>query len=160
MFDVELVNVSATLQNFNPRTEKIGTDRIPAADLEISCARDAGILAAFSPTLKHMLFDEGAPRDLAEGIQLRDKHMVYPLSRDEEIVGATVTIDFGIKSPMVFSDCKVNKFRLTPYDGGSVIVAFRVQCKPDEKQAGKLYTLQDQPITLTITPPTASEMAA
>lgn len=160
MFEFALEGAAATLENVNFRTEKMGEDKVPAADLKISCARDAGILAYFSPTLKHMLFDESAPKDLAEGMQLRDRHLVFPLSRDEEIIGATVTIDFGIKSPMVFTDCKVNQFRLTAYNGGSVMVGFRVQCKPDEKQAGKLYTLMEQGITITVEPPAAQQLAA
>jgi hypothetical protein len=36
---------------------------------------------------------------------------VYPLARDEEMFGATVTIDFGVGDPMIFQDAKVNHFR-------------------------------------------------
>lgn len=160
MFNLELEGVSATLENFNTRTEKVGDNKVPAADLKISCPRDAGVLVYFSPTLRSMLFDEKGPKDLADGVELRDPHMVYPLQRDEELVGAEVDIDFGIGQPMKFTDCKVNGFRLTPYAGGSVIVGFRVQCRPDEKQAGKLYTLQEQGITITVRPPQQQEMAA
>lgn len=160
MLDFALSKATATLENFNTRTEKSGPDKVPAADLKISCVRSADILAHFSPTLKAMLFNEDGPRDLAEGMQLRDPHMVYPLARDEEMTGATVSIDYGVSKPMEFADAKVNQFRITPMEGGSVIVGFRVQCKPDEKQAGKLYMLQEQGITLTIVPAALPEMKA
>lgn len=158
MLRLELDGVPATLVNLNPRVEKSGADKIPAADLQITVAQGSEILANFSPVLRHMLFDDKAPKDLAEGMPLRDPHMVYPLERDEEMVGATVTIDYGVKDVMVFADVKINKFRITPYAGGSVIVGFRVQCRPDEKQAGRLYTLQEQAITLTVEPVELNEM--
>jgi hypothetical protein len=153
MLEFRLSKAPATLENFNSRTEKSGPDKIPAADLKVSCPQPADTLQFFSPTLKSMLFDEKAPKDLAEGMPLRDPHMVYPLARDEEMTGATVEIDYGVGEPMVFQDCKVNSFRLTPWAGGTVIIGFRVQCRPDEKQAGRLFMLQELAITVTVTPP-------
>lgn len=158
MLDFKLTNAAATLENFNTRTEKSGPDKVPAADLKISVVQGADVLGLFSPKLKEMLFDEKGPRDLADGMPLRDPHMVYPLARDEEMTGAEVAIEFGVGKAMVFADAKVNTFRLTPMEGGSVIVGFRVQCRPDEKQAGKLYMLQEQGITISVTPAKLPEM--
>lgn len=158
MLEFELEGATATLENFNPRVEKAGPEKVPAADLKISCARSADVLAHFEPTLKAFLFNDKGPRDLADGLPLRDPHMVFPLARDEEMTGATVKIDFGIGEPMVFADAKVNQFRLTPQEGGSVIVGFRVQCKPNELQAGKLYTMQEKGITISVEPAELPEM--
>jgi hypothetical protein len=151
MLSLELTAVPATLENFNSRTEKIGPDKVPAADLKFSCPQSADVLAFFSPTLKAWLFDEKSI-DLAGGMALRDSHMIYPLARDEEMTGATVTLDYGVGDKMVFADAEINQFRLDPMNGGMVIVGFRVQCKPTEQQAGRLYMLQEKPVTITITP--------
>src|SRR4051812_40561726 len=129
--EFELDKATATFENFNPRVEKDGPDKVPAADLKISVAQSADVLSFFSPTLKGFYFDEKAPKDLAEGMPLRDPHAVFPHSRDEEMTGATVTIDFGVGEPMVFQDAKINSFGLTPHPGGSVVVRFRVQCRPN-----------------------------
>ncbi|MBK8916343.1 MAG: hypothetical protein IPM64_17400 [Phycisphaerales bacterium] len=158
MLSLELSAVTATLENLNPRVEKIGAEKLPAADLKISCAQSADVLAHFSPTLKAFLFDADGPRDLADGMTVRDPHLGYPLSRDEEMTGATVTIGFGVGSPMVFPDCRVNQFRITPMEGGTVVLGFRVQCRPDEKQIGKLYQLQETGVEFTLEPADLPEM--
>lgn len=152
MFSLDLTEASGTLDNLNCRTEKAGNEKFPAADLRLTVPQSADVLAHFSPTLKHFLFDENGPRDLADGLALRDPHMQYPLARDEEMTGAEVSIAYGVGKPLTFTDCKVNAFRITPMEGGSVVLAFRVQCRPDEKQIGKLYQLQEQAITVTIVP--------
>lgn len=150
MLDFALENKPATLEDFKPRTEKFGGSKQPATDLLISCPLDADILAVFEPTLKSFLFSEDG-LDLAGGMPLRDANAVYPLERAEEMTGAEVKIGYGL-GEMIFQDAKVNQFRLTPMPGGAVVVGFRVQCKPSEQQAGKLYLLQEQPITITVEP--------
>ena len=152
MLRLELSKATATLESVNLRTEKHGQDKVPAADLKISAARDADVLANFSPTLKNFLFHTEGTLDLAGGFALRDPHLGYPLSRDEEMTGATVWIGYGPGAPMEFEDAKVNTFKLTPMEGGSVIVGFRVQCRPTPEQVAKLYTLQETGIEFTLEP--------
>lgn len=160
MFAFKLSKATATLENFNPRAEKNGPDKVPAADLKFLVNMGPEALNFFSPTLADFVFDRNGPRDLADGMPLRDPHMVYPLVRDEEMTGATVLVDYGVAKPMEFADVKVNQFRLTPQEGGTTGVSFRVQCKPDEKQAGKLYIMQEQGVTITIVPAELPEMDA
>lgn len=152
MLRLDLTKCTATLENVNLRTEKSGPDKVPAADLKISAAQSADVLAHFSPTLKSFLFHTEGTLDLAGGFALRDPHLQYPLARDEEMTGATVEIGFGPGAPMVFEDAKVNAFRLTPMDGGSVIVGFRVQCRPTPEQVARLYQLQEMGIELSLKP--------
>lgn len=152
MLQLEFTKVTATLENINLRTEKNGPDKVPAADLKFSVATSADVLAHFSPTLKSFLFNEKGPRDLADGMPLRDSHLVFPLARDEEMTGADVEIEFGVVSDMGFGDVKVNQFRITPMEGGSVVLGMRVQCKPTPDQVAKLYTMQEQGVTLTLKP--------
>ncbi len=152
VFALDLSNVPAVLANFNARTEKSGPDEVPAADLELVVNQSADVLAHFAPSLRSYLFDDKS-LDLADGAALRYPSMHYPIQFDREMTGASVAIDYGTGKPMEFEDCKVNKFRITPIAGGSVQLGIRVQCKPDEKQAGKLYMMQgSKSVNLTITP--------
>src|SRR5574343_199713 len=160
MLSLELSKVNATLENVNLRVEKSGQDKVPAADLKISVPESADVLAHFSPTLKAFLFDEEGPKDLAEGMRLRDPLLGYPLSRDEEMTGATVKIGFGVGKPMELADVTVNAFKLTPMDGGTVVVCCRVQCRPTPAQVAKLYQLQESGVEFTLEPMPLPEMKA
>ena len=153
MLALEIVSPSATLESLNLRTEKCGPDKVPAADMKISFPTSADVLAHFHPDLKNSMFTTG-PKDLLgdTGLAVRDNHMQFPIGRDEEMTGATVKIGYGVGEPMVFQEAKVNSFRLTPQDGGSVVVAFRVQCRPSPEQVAKLYTLQETGVELTLEP--------
>lgn len=160
MLQLEFTKVTATLENVNLRTEKNGPDKVGAADLKISVATSADVLAHFSPTLKSFLFNDKST-DLAGGMPLRDNHLVFPLARDEEMTGATVSLDYGVPgSDMVFSDAKVNQIRITPVEGGSVIIGLRVQCRPTPDLVAKLFTMLEQGVTFTLEPaelPTLAE---
>lgn len=151
MHEFELDKASATLENLNLRVEKDGPDKIPAADLKLSVNTNADVLRFFCPRMKDWLFVN--EDDLAGGtLRLRDRHLGFPLVRDEEMVGATARMDYGVGAPMVFADAKVNQFRLTAMDGGGIIVALRVQCRPTPDQIARLYELQERAVTLTIEP--------
>lgn len=157
MLTLELDKASAVLENLNPRTEKHGNEKVPAATLKISTSKGADLLAFFEPTLRDTLFIEKP--DLAGGVlEVRYPHIGYPLTLDGEMTGAKVAIEYGVKAPMEFDECKIDDFKITPQDGGSVIFSFRVHCKPDEKQIGKLYLLQEQGITVSVTPAELPEM--
>jgi hypothetical protein len=161
MLRLELDKVTATLQSFNPYTEKSGPDDVPAASLRISAALTPDVLAFFEPTLKSRLFNLDGPRDLADGLPVRDPHMVYPLKRDEEMVNAKVSIEYGVNKPVALDDVKIKDFHITPNEGGTVILAFTVLCKPDaEHQVPKLYKLQRQGITISVEPAELAEMQA
>lgn len=161
MLELELTNATATLEHWNPRTE--GPDDVPAVTLKISCAQSADVLAFFSPTLKAHLFDTEGPKDLAEGMAVRYPHLDYPLALDHEMTGAKIVIEYGI-GKMEFPDCEIKDFRITPMAGGTVVVGFKVNCKPDaKKHIPNLYVLQKRGITLTLEPgelPVMQESAA
>ena len=159
MLEFRLKEVTATLENVNLRTEKNGQDKAPAADLKISCAMGVEVLAFFSADLEGFIFNKNGPRDLADGLPLRDPHLVFPLVRDEEMDGATVKVGYGVGDPMAFPDSKVNTFRISGMNGGTVVVSFRVQCKPDAfKDVPHLYLLQEKGITIWVEPPELPKM--
>lgn len=153
MLELELEDKPAILEAFKSKPEKMGGTKIPAAELMVSCSLDADVLAFFSPTLREHLFDTEGSKDLLGDVaQVRYPHLDYPLGLDNEMSGATVSIGYGIGSPMRFTEARLNQFGITPMNGGAVVVFFRVQCKPTEQQAGRLHMLNEQPITITIEP--------
>jgi len=158
MFELELSGVTATLEHLNTRTEKSGPEDVPAATLKISCAQSADILAVFGPELRDFLFEQG-PQDLAGSVLVvRDPHLEYPIGTDREMTGAKALIEYGVGKPMQFDDVTVNEFRITPMDGGTVVLLFKVNFKQHDEHIQKLYKLQKKGITLTLVPAALPEM--
>lgn len=160
----ELEKQNATLENFAPRQETRGSDKSPAADLKLSVNMPNDVLAQFAPSLRSALYWKAGVNDLAnvthEAPNLRHPKM-SGFKWSDEVVGACVTISHGIGGPsdLTFEGCKVGSFRVEPQEGGTVLIDFRVQCKPDEHQAGKLYLLQGTAVELTVTPPAVEDDA-
>lgn len=153
MLRLEMKDRSATLDDFNPRVEMDGEDEIPAADIKVTFRMQSSELEVFSKTLPTEFFNKNS-LDLAGDVMVvRDPHIVYPQKRNDEMVGATFLMDFGLGKPMTFADAGVNKFELTPLDGGFADVTCRVQCRPDEMQGGRLYWMQHKHVTIGFIPP-------
>jgi hypothetical protein len=154
MLQLELEKTNAVLLQFKPDVDKVG----PLATLKIATVQDADVLAFFEPTLKDFYFNKDGPRDLADGLPLRDPHAVFPHKRDEEMTGAVVKVGYGL-GPMVFVDAVLDGFLLTPRDGGRVQIECQVTVRPGEEQAGKLFMLQHQTFELTVEPMELATMA-
>ena len=157
MLQFELTAANATLEEFKPKMKKDEGGKIPCAELVFSVPLDAEVLAFFSPKLRDFIFNEDS-LDLAGGMPLRDPYMSLPMHREEEMGGADVKVGFGLKQVLAFESVSLDEFSLTPMAGSVVIVKFRVKCQPTESQAGALYMLQEQPITLTVSPPDSESM--
>lgn len=162
----ELDRKSCKLVNFNPRAELHGEDREPAADLKIELRCTNEVLAEFHPSLRSALYKAAdAGSDLAD--QGMDEPSLPSLKFpkmgswkwDLEIVGCTLTIHYGTggKSDIVLPDSTADQFGFVLHDGGMVDITFRVRCHPDEKQAGKIYTLQQREIEVTLEPPSEDQ---
>ncbi len=156
-----LKNDVAKLANVNPRAELHGEDPQPACDLKIEMNVSNGLLAEFHPTLRSFLYEkDDSQLDLAED-SLTHLRMpkLGPLKWDEELVGAEVTVHRGLggKSDIVLPGCSVNNFVLAPQEGGSVMLCFRVQGHPDEKQFGRLCSIIGSEIEITVMPPEPGE---
>lgn len=161
MFALELDKATATLEKFVSRKESHGGERRCAATLKMSAAQPADVLAHFHPDLRDKMFAEGAPDLLGDhAIKLRDPNCVYPEARDEEMFGAEMRIAYGVGPALVFPDCRLSDFRLTPMDGGTVVIAFNVHTLCDEVMGGKLHVLNEEGITLTIEPAELPEIKA
>lgn len=93
MFDLN--QKSFTLGHVNGRHEKHGEEDVLACDLKFKGDFDGGILAEFSPTLRHAMYAKHEGGDLADQgsdtpTAVRFPNLVQPLKFTNEIVGATV----------------------------------------------------------------------
>ena len=87
------------------------------------------------------------------------KRPIFAIKNDGVIVGCTLTIHYGTggKSDIVLPDSTADQFGFVLHDGGMVDITFRVRCHPDEKQAGKIYTLQQREIEVTLEAPSEDQ---
>lgn len=159
---IELEQQDATLLNYNPRTELHGQDPTPAADVRFAFNAASGdVLPMLDPTLRSFLFFKSGTKqhDLAsqghEAPDLRFPKLAKPLAWSVTLEEAELTIHRGLGgiSDLVFTLAKVKKpLLIAPQQGGTVVVEIQVQCYPDEKQAGALFTLMGQKISVSFKP--------
>lgn len=150
---------TATLVAFNPRTELHGDDHVPAADLIFTVEASNTILREFSPLLLPCLYQrDDAPSDMfpdPEGLT------VYRFTAIEAFAWKTpkptpskVVIAFGVSgvNDITLADALVDKYRIEPRNGGTVLVRFRVQAKPTEAEMGRLCACISSVVNLSMIP--------
>jgi hypothetical protein len=160
MLELELDHAEAVLAAFNPDTKKneSGSEE-PITVLRFTVGGDADMLAFFGPKMKDEYFKAG-PKDMFEGgLMLADPNAVFPHKRAETMTGALLEVDYGVGGAMPFPDAVLDKFAITPMNGGKVIFAFDVTIRPDEGQVGKLYFLQKKVVHISLKPAEAPKMA-
>jgi hypothetical protein len=127
---------TVTLQHLNVRNEKHGDEDATALDLKFSRTAGNDCLDAFHPDLMVALYFRAKEADDQAEIEGVPKVMtnlrfprMAPLGWALDLTGCTVVVEYGIDeaSSITLNDCKVNKFKIEPAEGGSVTVAFRVQ---------------------------------
>lgn len=156
----------AKLSSVNARAEAHGDKRVPAYDLkfEAACSNDA--LVYFHPELRQMLYKKDETPDLVdqanpEALTALRFPKLSPLKWDWEGTGYAVTIPFGIGGPsnIKLGDCKIDDFRFSPQNGGTVIVSFRVICHPETTDVGRICEYIQQDIDgLDVQPPEAKSV--
>lgn len=155
----ELKSQKAKLLSFNPRTEKHGNENVAAADLSFSINVGGEALHMFDPALRALLYQKiGARADMVDEIsEFPDLRfpLLAPLHWDYEMVGAALSLDFGLSGFLVDDTCKINKFTFAPQQGGTCVIGFRAQCQPDEAACAKLCFLIGHSVTIHVTPPAA-----
>ena len=76
--------------------------------------------------------------------------------------GYEFTLDFGLggDSNLVIGGCQVNNIRISPKEGGTVELSFRVQASDvDEHILGKLSVLVQQEVEIYLLAPTPAQVA-
>ncbi len=150
----------ALLKTFTPRTEKHGDDEVSAASLGLKITGPNTLLDIVQPGVRDMLYKAAESQDQLPGV---DPHTPLLRAKGVETVklaacfeGWTLKIDHGLDGgdPFVIGSSKVDKFVVTPHEGGSVEIDFRVGSSDiDETEAGWLYGHQKHDITITLHAP-------
>lgn len=158
----EIRRKAAKIASFNPRAEKSGSENRPAADLKLSANLAATMLDTLDPSLRGWLFckSPGPGDDLAdaahEAPNLRQPRIAAQFDWVPRYAGYELRIhDLGLdeSSDLVISGCEFNRIRLAPQEGGTVIVSWRLQFHPTEAQAGKLSTLIQETLDISLLAP-------
>lgn len=155
MFDLDHQLIKVT--NVNARTEKHGEDNVLALDLQIEARMSNDALSMFSPTLKNAFYfrDESIQGELIDdkthAPNLRNP-LIGTIKYGAEFDHMQVRIHHGVRDEddIVFSDAKVDKFKFICQEGGTVVIAFRAQVHPTEKDAAKLLTLIQSEVHVSV----------
>lgn len=148
------------LSNVNVRSELHGAEREAASDLKFEVSISNDILSDLDPALKSTFYCyDDARKDLADQGKkepgflphLKFPKMAQAIKWNEEMESANIAItEPGAKSAIELKEVKVNNLQFTPKDGGTVVLEFRVQCRPDEKIFGKLAMLVQSDVEVTL----------
>lgn len=151
----------AKLTNLNARSEKHGEEHVGAADLAFTFDASNDVLSEFDPALKSSLYrkpdSNGDQGELLEGGPGWMPKLRFPLMSafkwKATLEKASLLISHG-RHQVEFAEIKTaDAWAFEPKDGGTVSVSFRVQCYPDEKQIGRLFSMIQEDVELTLSPP-------
>lgn len=163
----------AKLAAVNVRSELHGKEHVPAVDLKITVNAGNSILDQLDPQLLEALYfcaapaeDDQVPLDGVEPIthlpNLRFPKLGDTLAWQFTGAGYEFTLDFGLggDSNLVIGGCQVNNIRISPKEGGTVELSFRVQASDvDEHILGKLAMLVQQDVEIYLVAPTPAQVA-
>lgn len=170
MFTID-TKAKAKLSSVNVRSELHGKDHVTAVDLKFTMDASNDVLSAFHPMLRSFLYakSEASSSDTQQSIDgvapvsdlpnLRFPKL-SPLAWDTEQTGMGLTIDYGLggASNLELSDCTANAFKIAPKEGGTCEVSFRIQRSDlDEKTLGKLATLVQHDVEITLAAPEVTQ---
>lgn len=118
------------LASMNTRGEKHGDERVPALDLKFTATLSNSVLLKLHPDLRDALYVRDRQSDIEADYGRKLKFpLIGTIPYDLEIPRVKLRVHDcdSDENDVVLIDAKANKFRITPMEGGSVAVAFRVQ---------------------------------
>ena len=153
----ELSNQMVKVAHVNLRAEKHGEEDVLACDLKFETKMPNTTLSTLNASLAGCLYERGQELDLGDDhvTKLRFPLIKYPLQWQSEITGGKVTLHAPISEDdlVLFGD--VNELKLSPQDGGTVIVNFRVQFLPDGDQAARIPAMLGKMVEISVEKPVA-----
>ncbi len=156
-----LDKTEALLTSVTPRTEVHGDDRVFAISLGLKITGPNTLLDKLTPALRHMIYTAkpDAEPEL-DGIEASTPLLRCPgvelMNLKMSLEGWTLSIDasFDEDNPITIGGCKVDKFRISPSQGGTVDLMFRVGSNDiDQGEAGWLCSHLAREIWIVLTPP-------
>ena len=164
---------TVSLENVSTRIEHHGDAHVLAVDLKVVLTSNNKTLDLFHPKLREALFcslASDASKAAGQGeidLPVSDLPNMtfpmidYPIKWDLELSGFVARIDYGLggDADIVLNLCTLKRFKFSPIEGGSVAVEFTISSAADidERIAGKLSVMQQQPISITLLAPALVE---
>lgn len=156
-----LAATAAKLTSFTPRIEKHGDDSVPAVSLGLTITGPNTLLDALQPGLRDALYKAPEGQETLPGVEgstplLRTRALERIKLRTAEMIGWRLIVEHGIgdDSAVDLHDCKVDKFLLEPFEGGSVQLSFRVGTSDiDENYLGCLGMKLGQEVQIQLHAP-------
>lgn len=156
MFEI-LHPTPAKLVKYNPRAEKHGKAKRPAATMRIQVTLPARSLDMLCMGLYDALY---APVDAEDTDDLvatstRRFSKMEPFAWAFEGKGYTTTVDYGLggESNIELDDNTVKSIKVSPQENDVVVYDFNINCTPDERDSGILDHRIQQEITITVVAP-------
>ena len=158
----EIKEGQCQMVHLNTRLEKHGDVEVVACDLNFVWETHNGMLAMFAPDLRGALYKRADDRqaeldpDPDHLVALRFSAIDTIKWGQGDVIGGALTFHTGVsaKSHVTVEDVKVTKFRLTCKEGGTVVIGFKVQCRPSSAEMGKFTGfLQAKDCLISVTPP-------
>lgn len=142
-----LTPTQAKLTSLTPRIEKHGDENVPAVSLGLSITGPNTLLDLFSDSLRHALYKAAEDAgDNLPGIDaptplLRTRGLEKIKLKTAAMEGYRLVVSYGIDddSAIDLHSCKVDKWTLEPFEGGSICLSLRVGTSDvDETYLGRL----------------------
>jgi len=160
---LNLQRAKCVISDVNPRAEKHGPEHELACDINLQMIGANDFLAFLNDDLKQALY---CLDGTAQQPELLDEPGHLPNLRFPEMSafnwdykgeGYTTTLHLGIddNSDLTLYDCVLNKIKVTPKEGGSVQIDFKVAFYPEQGEIEKLCMRIQDVIDVTLTPPSA-----
>jgi hypothetical protein len=166
MFEL-LTPQAATLASVQPRTEMHGDEEKLAVTLAFKITTANTLLDRLSPTLRDALYmaepnqlsvpsvDPGTPRLRTDAIRVA----VLDFSFEGWTLAVLRRVDERVG--VILRACKVDKFRLEPIEGGSVVLTFHAGTSAvDANLIGDLCGQLGHEVSITLTAPTITDAPA
>ncbi len=161
---------SCKLSSVSPRNEFHGDDHKLACSLKFTATLANTVLNQFDEGLRPLLFKRPAKedQDLADQGSDDDDYLAalrFPemgkIKWDYEGAGYRMVIAYGVtgKEDIILINAEVNKFAFDCKQGGSVELEFNVNGHPTEAEMGKLCSLLQSDVDLTLEPPSPEQRA-
>lgn len=158
---LQLIEHNAKLSSVNPRAELHGDQPEPAIDLMIEAACPSTVLNSFHPELRSMLYKKDENPGRADGRRRCNDCAAHAEAGRPKMghagSGYTVTVDYGMGGDrnIVVGDVKVDKFKFTAEEGGTVTGQCRTIAHPNEKVIRPLCSFIQRDIIISVPPPEA-----
>lgn len=159
------------LNSANFRSQLHGEEHVPAVDLSFTMDAPNTVLSYFDGFLLSGLYYCSAAssgQKVIDGVDqvlpnLRFPKLGLPLKWEDTGKGYYLEVDYGLgpdESNIELDLCTVGEFRLSPKEGGTVEIKFRVQVSGSpltEKVCGKLASLIQQEVKVKLLAPEAPQ---